>query len=149
MENPFCRTEFHQNPMSAYCDPDRQPGITRDADEKIGIARIILRLPAYGASVVVSAFCEADRALIVWNQALKLVHSCEYLVVFEDGVSIRGRFLLSSKARTLPSLARMIHTSLGLAPPLRGCTADSVLIDRDGIALGIGALEHYSINKHS
>jgi hypothetical protein len=71
------------------------------------------------------------------------------MLVFEDGVLIRGRFSLSSKARTLPSLARMIHTFLGLAPPLLGCTADPLLIEGDGTALCIGALEPYSTNKHS
>lgn len=130
-------------------DPEGLVRITCGPVEKIGIVRIKLRIPVCGVTAMVSAFCEADRTLIAWNLALKLVHSCDYVIVFEDGMSMRGRFSLSSKAKTLPSLARMLHTALGLASPLRGCSVDCVLIDRDGSALGIDALERYSITKHA
>jgi hypothetical protein len=118
-----------------------------DAGEKIGISRIKLKLPVCGVTAVVSEFSEADRTLSTWNRALKLVHACEYAVLFTDGVSIRGKFSLSSKAKTLPSLTRIIQASLGLIAPTRGYLLDCVLVARDGTALSISSLENYSLNK--
>jgi hypothetical protein len=136
MENQISREIIHQ------FRPD-------SADEKIGIARIKLSLPLSGTTAVVYECREADRALSAWKRASKLVHACEYAVIFTDGVIIRGRFSLGANARSLPSLSCIIQAAFGLGRPARGYCMDGVLIDRHGAPMKPGMLRHYSLANHS
>jgi hypothetical protein len=116
-----------------------------DADEKIGVARISLRLPMCGMTAVAAGLFEADRALSAWKQAYQPLEACEYTVLFTDGASLRGRFS-ASKKRNLPSLWRIIQVALGMTPPI-GMRVNHALVDRDGNTLCTTLLEHYSLER--
>jgi hypothetical protein len=115
--------------------------------EKIGIARIRLRLPIRGTTAVVCGFFEADRALSAWKQASRRLHACEYAIQFTDGASLRGRFSSSAKGPKLPSLWQVVQIILGVTAPAAGLRVDHVLVDRNGKALTTGLLAHYSLER--
>jgi hypothetical protein len=117
------------------------------AGEKIGIARIRLRLPVSGTSVVVSDFFEADRALTAWKLAARPINACEYTIQFTDGVSLRGKMSSSSKKPVLPSLWRVTRIVLGLATASAGLQVDHAMIDPHGNRLSEQLLEHYSLER--
>lgn len=138
MENQIGRQTMRKLPPEAF-----------DAVEMIGVARIRLSLPLSGTSAVVYECREADRVLSAWRRASKLVHACEYAVIFTDGVSVRGRFSQAGNARSLPSLFDIIQAALGFSDPTRGYCMDGVLIDRHGAPMKPGMLRHYSLAKYS
>lgn len=122
-------------------------GQDEHADEKIGIARIRLRLPVCGMTAVVSGFFEADRALTAWKQASQPVQACEYTIQFTDGASLRGTFSSSSRTPKPPSLWRIIQIATGMTTATAGLRAHHVLVDRHGNTLSTGFLEHYSLER--
>jgi hypothetical protein len=128
-------------------EPVTGRGNEEDAGEKIGIARIRLRLPVCGMTAVVSGFYEADRALTEWKNSSRPVHACEYTIQFTDGNSLRGRFSFARKRPKLPSLWRIIQTALGVTAAAAGLQVDHALVDRHGNTLNTRLLEQYSIEK--
>jgi hypothetical protein len=115
-------------------------------DEKIGIARIRLRLPACGMTAVVAGFLEADRALMAWKQTRRSVRGCEYAIVFTDGVTLQGKFS-AVKARSLPSLWRIIQFTLGITSSTAGVRVNHALVDRHGTPLSMATLERYALER--
>lgn len=122
-------------------------GHEEDADEKIGIARIRLTLPAGRMTVVVSGFSEADRALAAWKEKFCPVRTCEYTIQFADGASLRGSFSSASKKLELPSLWRVVRITLGIANATEGLHVDHALVDRDGNALAADLLKRYALER--
>lgn len=116
-----------------------------DTDEKISIARILLRSPVYGTTAVAAGLFEAERALSVWKQAYEPLDAFEYTVLFTDGSALHGRFS-ASKKRGLPSLWRIIQVALGVATPA-GLRVDHALVDRNGNHLCTTLLEQYALER--
>jgi hypothetical protein len=116
-----------------------------DTDEKIGIARISLRSPVYGATAVAAGLFEAERALHAWKQAYQPLDAFEYTVLFADGAALHGKFS-TSKKRSLPTLWRIIQVAIGMATPA-GLCVDHALVDRNGKLVCTTRLEQYSLER--
>jgi hypothetical protein len=105
-----------------------------------------LRLPACGMTAVVAGFLEADRALMAWKQTRRSVRGCEYAIVFTDGVTLQGKFS-AVKARSLPSLWRIIQFTLGITSSTAGVRVNHALVDRHGTPLSMATLERYALER--
>jgi hypothetical protein len=121
---------------------------TCELDEKIGIARIQLRLPDCGISAVVSEYTDADRALTAWRRANYLSNACDFSILFTDGATIKGRFGLTEMAKSLLSLPRIVLMSMGASSLARGYMTSCVLMDKSGSPLGVERLDSYALNQH-
>lgn len=83
-----------------------------DSDEKAGVARIRLRQPDCGATAMFSSFLEADRKLAAWKTSADAPVQCEFSLLFTDGESISGHYLLWRETHGRPALDVFIKNCL-------------------------------------
>jgi hypothetical protein len=123
-------------------------GARDDADEKIGIARITLRQPRRGVSVVVAGFFEADRVMLAWKTEARIAIDCEFTVLFTDGALLRGTLPLWCKVAGRPALRVHIRQNLRPDDPGRRQDREREVVDQYGRAVGEAVLDHYAVDEH-